>query len=257
MKNSRKMNSGLMVSVAVASILTISGLGLTPANAIPVTYTLVPGGTDAALTNSHTYVSSIPVPGYDITATGFSSSSTWAQTSLYGKNRGGEYGLGLGNDPHGNDEIYGGKIGTTNVYATNFIQIYVGAATAEGLKEFTFSMGSDTQNEAYKVLGANKTGLGTTFYNLGLNDMRDQGVSHTVTGYLYYDFFYDPTYDITNGIQTGENQNVLIHSFAGDNVAGVAPSVPEPSTWAMVILGFFGVGFMAYRRQSKPSFRIA
>ena len=28
-------------------------------------------------------------------------------------------------------------------------------------------------------------------------------------------------------------------------------SVPEPSTWAMMILGFFGVGFMAYRRKSQ------
>jgi hypothetical protein len=26
------------------------------------------------------------------------------------------------------------------------------------------------------------------------------------------------------------------------------PAVPEPSTWAMMILGFAGVGFMAYRR---------
>jgi hypothetical protein len=30
-------------------------------------------------------------------------------------------------------------------------------------------------------------------------------------------------------------------------------AVPEPSTWAMMILGFTGVGFMAYRRQSKPA----
>jgi outer membrane lipase/esterase len=28
-------------------------------------------------------------------------------------------------------------------------------------------------------------------------------------------------------------------------------AVPEPSTWAMMILGFAGVGFMAYRRKSK------
>jgi PEP-CTERM motif len=27
--------------------------------------------------------------------------------------------------------------------------------------------------------------------------------------------------------------------------------VPEPSTWAMMILGFFGVGFLAYRRQAQ------
>jgi hypothetical protein len=29
----------------------------------------------------------------------------------------------------------------------------------------------------------------------------------------------------------------------------VAPAVPEPSTWAMMILGFAGVGYMAYRRR--------
>ncbi|SHH49048.1 PEP-CTERM protein-sorting domain-containing protein [Bradyrhizobium erythrophlei] len=33
--------------------------------------------------------------------------------------------------------------------------------------------------------------------------------------------------------------------------------VPEPSTWAMMILGFFGVGVMAYRRKSKPTLRFA
>ena len=39
--------------------------------------------------------------------------------------------------------------------------------------------------------------------------------------------------------------------------SGAAPAVPESSTWAMMILGFAGVGFMAYRRKSKPSFRFA
>jgi hypothetical protein len=29
--------------------------------------------------------------------------------------------------------------------------------------------------------------------------------------------------------------------------------VPEPATWAMMILGFAGIGFMAYRRKSKPA----
>jgi PEP-CTERM motif len=32
-------------------------------------------------------------------------------------------------------------------------------------------------------------------------------------------------------------------------------AVPEPTTWAMMLLGFAGVGFMAYRRKSKPAFR--
>ena len=39
-------------------------------------------------------------------------------------------------------------------------------------------------------------------------------------------------------------------------LAGITTStvsaVPEPSTWAMMILGFAGVGFMALRRKAKP-----
>jgi hypothetical protein len=31
----------------------------------------------------------------------------------------------------------------------------------------------------------------------------------------------------------------------------VASAVPEPSTWAMLLLGFAGVGFMGYRRSRK------
>jgi PEP-CTERM motif len=37
----------------------------------------------------------------------------------------------------------------------------------------------------------------------------------------------------------------------------VTPAVPEPSTWAMMILGFCGLGFMAYRRKSKQILRLA
>jgi hypothetical protein len=34
-------------------------------------------------------------------------------------------------------------------------------------------------------------------------------------------------------------------------------AVPEPSTWAMMILGFMGIGFMAYRRKGGSTFRLA
>jgi hypothetical protein len=30
-------------------------------------------------------------------------------------------------------------------------------------------------------------------------------------------------------------------------------AVPEPSTWAMMILGFAGIGYIAYRRRNRPS----
>jgi hypothetical protein len=34
-------------------------------------------------------------------------------------------------------------------------------------------------------------------------------------------------------------------------------AIPEPSTWAMMMLGFCGLGFMAYRRKNQTAFRAA
>ena len=34
-------------------------------------------------------------------------------------------------------------------------------------------------------------------------------------------------------------------------------AVPEASTWAMMLLGFAGVGFLAYRRKREATFRLA
>jgi hypothetical protein len=39
---------------------------------------------------------------------------------------------------------------------------------------------------------------------------------------------------------------------ANDTITAVV-AVPEPSTWAMLMLGFFWIGFMAYRRRAKRS----
>ena len=64
----------------------------------------------------------------------------------------------------------------------------------------------------------------------------------------------DPAADI------GSNGNLVTGQWAVDllavdsqgqdiNGAGVVTAVPEPSTWAMMILGFGALGFFAYRRR--------
>jgi hypothetical protein len=45
--------------------------------------------------------------------------------------------------------------------------------------------------------------------------------------------------------------NIHTTTFGGGEIRGFLTAVPEPSTWAMMILGFAGVGFMAYRRSRK------
>ena len=58
----------------------------------------------------------------------------------------------------------------------------------------------------------------------------------------------------------GGNSTYDFYMFTDGNWAGNAvavSAVPEPSTWAMMILGFAGVGFMAYRRKNATALNAA
>jgi hypothetical protein len=43
----------------------------------------------------------------------------------------------------------------------------------------------------------------------------------------------------------------------GATNAPIAAAVPEPSSWAMMILGFLGLGFLAHRRKNHTAFKVA
>ena len=57
--------------------------------------------------------------------------------------------------------------------------------------------------------------------------------------------------DGKGGLFVTQSESVLRLNLAGGSI-GVG-AVPEPSTWAMMILGFAGVGFMAFRRRNKAA----
>ena len=42
----------------------------------------------------------------------------------------------------------------------------------------------------------------------------------------------------------------------GTGTVSTVAAVPEPSTWAMMILGFAGIGLLAYRGKSQSAFRL-
>jgi hypothetical protein len=88
----------------------------------------------------------------------------------------------------------------------------------------------------------------------------------------------DPTFTYTATIDGNHSLNYDFHSFDFASTGGfytltflsddtgayggviggvtISPTVPEPSTWAMMILGFCGIGFMAYRRKGQDAFRL-
>ena len=85
-------------------------------------------------------------------------------------------------------------------------------------------------------------------------------ISHTASGSSDLNWtFYSATFSASGPMTTLSfsqidnccNGGILLDSV---NVS----AVPEPATWAMMILGFLGVGFMAYRRKSsEPRLRLA
>jgi hypothetical protein len=55
---------------------------------------------------------------------------------------------------------------------------------------------------------------------------------------------------------SADNSNTL--TLIDDlQLSGTVSAVPEPSTWAMMLLGFAGIGFMTYRRKSTPALMAA
>jgi len=67
-------------------------------------------------------------------------------------------------------------------------------------------------------------------------------------------FFSDSDAMVAGQALTTTNENLVLNAFG---TYALTSPVPEPSTWAMMLLGSAGVGFMAYRRKSKPAMMTA
>jgi hypothetical protein len=81
--------------------------------------------------------------------------------------------------------------------------------------------------------------------------------------YLKNSTYQTELFFLDSSLQLGQPIDVSGSVTTGDSNSGFVngtfeiAAVPEPSTWAMMILGFAGVGFMAYRRKSKPALMTA
>jgi PEP-CTERM motif len=96
---------------------------------------------------------------------------------------------------------------------------------------------------------------GTT-YLVAFENINGIYVNMTDSGPVTTGEYYDETGD--QSFNKGPNGVAAIgYGFETEFFGTPLAAVPEPSTWAMMILGFAGVGFMAYRRKSKPALMAA
>lgn len=102
------------------------------------------------------------------------------------------------------------------------------------LLDLTISIGGDTFTLAQENNGTNPL---VQFTSGTIDDITYAGTAANgdslmmTSGFVYF---------------TAKSRDQEYGSFS----ATLVPAVPEPSTWAMMILGFCGLGFMAYRRKS-------
>jgi hypothetical protein len=137
--------------------------------------------------------------------------------------------------------------GTLDLTAINLVQTGSG-----GINSFNFT---DTGVGEQGVVVSDTLDQPPSFYDLNIND----GGNDLTLGF-----------DIDGGAlaTTGFGHSTVETEFSGAPIfvvsgtitegTGITAAVPEPSTWAMMILGFCGVGFLAYRRkQNGAALRLA
>jgi hypothetical protein len=123
----------------------------------------------------------------------------------------------------------------TGAFFSAFTQNFLD--TGASVQQLTFL---DTANGLFSVSGGTVTQLGTVTFTTAPN-------TSTQTAIVNSGSLYSVTEEYIISVP-GSNLNTL---------STIVVSVPETSTWAMMIFGFLGVGFLAYRRKGTRAFRIA
>lgn len=181
------------------------------------------------LTNTATYT----VGGLSLVAKGFAWGGGTAH--LWGKHNGGdENGLGLANDPTGDHEIH---------YHSGFVQLDLSGLFGNVVNgATTFGTNSTTGGETWTVYGTNTSGslAGATQLVTGTNEAVNQVLPGLGT-YRYFDF-------VSTAPKGGEN--FLITNLT-TTTAFHQGGVPEPASWALMLVGFGGLGALLRRHRAR------
>jgi PEP-CTERM motif len=139
-----------------------------------------------------------------------------------------------------------GSVTLASAPLTGFNQQSTYTQSAGTLTAFTITFGNDVFNLTTKNNGSNPL---VRFTSGVIDDITYAGVASSGDALQMTSDFVYTIFSKTGTVQEIGNFSAKLE---------VASAVPEPSTWAMMILGFCGLGFMAYRRkQSGFALRLA
>lgn len=241
------------IALTVAFLGSLAFVGLTAAQATTVTWVLSsPHNTSHYSEAFHALVGGT---SYEIDAAGYSgtwsSPSSLTQIDLYNKYTPGnpnETGLGIASDHTGENEIW------TNT----LVRIDTTTAQSQGLTNFSFTMGSTTQGEAWSVFGSNAANSGLV--SLYSNETTES-IPYSLDPYNFYYFTYSGpplTYgwkEINNKWRWVETSNcggcnVLLTSLAA-STASAQIATPLPASLPLFTSGLGVIGLFGFRRKRK------
>jgi hypothetical protein len=123
--------------------------------------------------------------------------------------------------------------------------ITVQLSTPQLLNAFSVSYVADRAPGFFEVFTGLTPGIlnsiGSNTPAIGPGTLTDTIYTAPVTA-SYIEFYFGAGSSSAPGTTNGGSYN-------GAGILQLQAGVPEPSTWAMLLLGFAGVGFMAYRRK--------
>jgi hypothetical protein len=172
--------------------------------------------------------------------------------------------------------VAGTAANATVLYSFSYSTLPDATISASGFGTFTtpdggtspFTVTGITGGETYNGIGDTITGPVSPYagadnllYYPGPPFVDFPGISFSTISSGDFNLYYDPS-NLGSWVLSSFNAPVGYPNGLSPidlqvtQLASVAP-VPEPATWAMMLLGFCGLGFLAYRRRSSGALRFA
>ncbi len=134
---------------------------------------------------------------------------------------------------------------------------WLASGSASGITYSNGAMSTDTMNNTLFLFTGTVSVTSGASYNIG----HDDGVTLIIGGVTLVDAPGPTALDVTPYTWTGASGTYSFTLAYGECCGPPASlvvdlplsSIPEPSTWAMMLTGFGGLGFAAYRRSRRPS----
>jgi hypothetical protein len=177
------------------------------------------------------------------------------------------YNVGLGSIQWNNSNSQGGS-NTGADFVTNLLNPAVTQFTVNTASNFagqTLSNVGDSLTTIFKI-----SGVLSGVVQSGSNIVHDDGAQFTIGSDVQVNTPFEnssTTDDFLHVPASYSNANFTLYYLEGQgspsildvNLVGTSltTDVPEASTWAMMLLGFLGVGVLAYRRKSNGAIRFA